>query len=305
MRVWATAALIAMLVQARASAEDAGPEAFLRRARFDPAQEYYLYVPGADACPEECPLFIFAHGTYSTGSGDFVMWKNYADKEGFILIAPHFEGSFNLLEKGEDRQLLRIVDEVDQEHPVDHSRVLLCGFSRGGMFAYRIAMQHPSFAHTVILFGAGDFAPPVRASGSRPARFYLASGSEDPFFPGQQESHFRALREAGYKVNAYEAKGVGHSIPTLSVTHVLGLFRAMKTGQPYELGGISSAAQPSASSQAMISGPSVTLHFKGGGAMTGRLVEERPDAVVIGWSSGSAEFSRERIDRIEKSQPIE
>ncbi len=294
----------AVLCMTSAFAQDEDPADFLEHARFDSTQEYYLYAPTSGVCSGPCPLFIFIHGSMSSGTGDFVMWKNYADKEGFILLAPHFEGYYDLQERGEDERLIKIVDEVHRHNPIDRKRVLLCGFSRGAMFAYRFAMRHPSFAHTVAVLNGGDFPSPVAASSSQSARFYIATGSVDPLFAGQHEPNVRALRDAGYQVIAHEAKGVGHSIPTASVTHILKFFSAMRDGEPFELstGSVGRASAPRVSPLDTLSGPSVTLHLKVGGRVNGRLVEDSPDAVVIGWPSGSATFKREIIDHIEKHE---
>ncbi len=284
-------------------ADEAAPEAFLQHAAFDSDQEYFLYVPPAEACGSACPLFIFVHGGMSSGSGDFTMWKMYADREGFILLAPHFKGRYDQMAQGEDERLLKIVDEVESRHSIDRRRVLLSGFSYGGRFAYRFSMAHPDFAHTVAVLNSGDFPPPDKASVANPSRYYLCVGSEEGVYPQQLRSEAELLKAAGYAVITYNAKGTGHSIPTASVTHVLRLLRSMKTGSPFSIQDVSATqtvAEPSARS--LPSGPEIILHLTRGGTVAGTLIEESPEEVVIGWPSGKAAFRRELIERIEKPE---
>lgn len=206
-----------------------------RHARFRYSQTYYLHVPTGYTSGRAWPLFICVHGAMASGKGDFLIWKQYADAEGFILLSPNFDGlsdQYHLLEGGVDRILLALIDEVSEEHRVDRAKILLSGFSRGGQFAYRFAMRYPDRVHTVVVLNAGDLPTPAPAMGGRRPRFYLAAGSEEAVYPQQLPSLAERLRRAGYPAEVYIAHGIGHSIPPRAIVDVVELFRAMRDAGP-------------------------------------------------------------------------
>ncbi len=64
-------------------------EPLLQSAKFDRSQTYYLHVPANYTADQAWPLFIAVHGGMASGLGDFKLWRQYADQEGFILLAPN------------------------------------------------------------------------------------------------------------------------------------------------------------------------------------------------------------------------
>jgi len=200
-----------------------------RQAYFDRTQTYYLHVPRDYDHRRAWPLFIAVHGGMASGAGDFKIWAQYADAEGFILLAPNFTGEFYRLESGSGRRLERLVEELNSIYWIDRHKVLLSGFSWGGQFAYRFAMAHPEFAHTVAIFNSGNFSIPTRRpSGLARPRFYLAVGMEEQVYAQQAPGFVDMLKRYDYQADLYLARGVGHSIPSRAVVDVLNLFRTMK-----------------------------------------------------------------------------
>lgn len=222
---------VATLVWGHVSLCEAAPamtEPALHSARFNPSQTYYLEVPGRYTGEQAWPLFIVIHGGMASGLGDFKLWRPYAEQEGFILLAPNMTGQYHLLEGGSDRALIHLVEELSQTYHIDRSKVLLTGFSWGGQFVYRFAMEYPAFAHTVAILNAADFPPPLPARGVIRPRFYLAVGAEEHVAPAHNGTLAAALRQAGYPVELLVARGVGHSIPSQAVVEILARVRAMK-----------------------------------------------------------------------------
>jgi len=185
-------------------------------------------VPAGYHADRAWPLFIAIHGGMASGIGEFTLWRQYADQEGFLLLAPNFSGRYHLFEGGSDRNLVKLVEEVSVDYRVDRERILLSGFAWGGEFAYSFAMAYPGLAHTVAVFNAGGFSRPVRADreAAHP-RFYLAVGAAEPQYPQDNQALADLLRRNGYQVELHVARGVGHSIPSAAIIDVLRLFREM------------------------------------------------------------------------------
>ncbi len=219
----------ASLILARSSAGWSSIDTTLQNARFRPSQTYYLYVPEAYSAlkPDRWPLLIAVHGRMASGRGEFQLWKQYADREGFVLVAPNFIGKFNEFEGGSDRTLVKIVEEVSQDYRIDRDRVLLSGFSWGAEFAYRFAMSYPSLVSAAALLNPGTLPAPERAQPGRRPRFYIAVGGNEPS-AAKAAGWAAALRQAGYQVELVVASGVGHSIPSRAIVDVLRLLREMK-----------------------------------------------------------------------------
>jgi poly(3-hydroxybutyrate) depolymerase len=108
----------------------------------DPAQEYWLYVPGQCTADHPCPVFVFVHGTEGSGRDFIRTWRDPADREGFIVVCPTFSQGYQGLEGGEDEALIAILDEVGQRCPSTEG-VIVSGFSGGAQFAHRFAFAHP------------------------------------------------------------------------------------------------------------------------------------------------------------------
>jgi predicted esterase len=163
----------------------------------------------------------------ASGEGDFNMWKPYADTEGFVLIAPNLTGEFYTLQNERDRMLKKLVDEVAATYRIDRGKILLAGFSWGGQFAYRMAMRHPEFAHTVAVFSGANFPPPSPREAVHPT-FYLSVGSEETTALQHNEELAQALKRLGYPVTLHVDRGRGHSMSPQAIVDVLKLVRTMK-----------------------------------------------------------------------------
>lgn len=221
-----------VLLPVRAAAIE-GEDPSLRHARFRPTQTYYLYVPQAYRLGgnDAWPLFVALHGSMTSGVGDFNLWKQYADQEGFILVAPNFPDQESVSIEQIDRRFVSIIEDVARDYRIDWHRILLSGFSWGGEFAYRFAMSYPRFAHSVAILCAASLPELVRPLAEVRPRFYLAAGGEDPQAVAQTRQVVAALKRSGYRAELYVARGVGSgAIPSKSVIDVLRLVREMKAG---------------------------------------------------------------------------
>jgi predicted esterase len=189
-------------------------------------------VPAAYTPTKSWPLFIVVHGTYASGTGIFKMWKQYADKEGYLLLAPNFQGEYDRfpdgkLEPGTDRQLIKLIDELDEEYAIDRKRILLGGFSRGGAYTVHFVFKHPEMIHTAVVFnGAPNFSTPKLMKPTS-TTFYLTAGSTEAEVVKIATQLAEFLKKKGVDVQLDIAEGYGHTTSPRAITETLRLFREM------------------------------------------------------------------------------
>jgi polyhydroxybutyrate depolymerase len=141
------------------------PRGLLERTiEHDNIQRTYIqYVPPQYDHVNSVPLVLFLHGAVGQGKNWISMnMDDFADKHGFILIAPDgFRTTWNAGKwqtnvNGEeitsrccgparDRSIddvgfiSRLLDTVESEYKVDPKRIYVTGISNGGVMAYRLA----------------------------------------------------------------------------------------------------------------------------------------------------------------------
>lgn len=222
---WLSVAFIVGLCPTPLGAE----EPRLYRARFDSRQTYHLHVPEGSAPSGGWPLFIFVHGTYASGVGDFQMWQRYADQERFLLLAPNFTDEYDRFPRHEDDALLQLIRQLNVQYGVDEAKILIGGFSRGGVFAFRFAFAHPHVPKVVAVLNGAPYLPSVEpGAGPRGARFYLSAGSAEPNTAQRAQRTAEDLRRRGYQADVRIAPGMGHTISPQAVMDVVRLVQEMK-----------------------------------------------------------------------------
>jgi predicted esterase len=188
----------------------------------DRSQAYWLYVPGQCSGERTCPAFVFVHGTGGSGQSFIKLWRDDADREGFVLVCPTFPLGYQTLDGGEDEKLLAILDEVEQNYAIS-SKAFVGGFSGGAQFAHRFAFAHPERTLAVAAHSAGWYDPPP--AGARQVPFLVTVGLEDTKRIEWARWFSRSLEQAGYDVTLVEIPGVGHSLSVAAIQATLDLWR--------------------------------------------------------------------------------
>ena len=200
-----------------------GPWRYRRVLSTDPDQTYYLYVPKRDSPETPLPLFVFVHGTGSSGLPFVETWKKHADAEGFVLLCPTFKRtSYMHLLDGEDTALLDIIAEVAQEYPL-RDRFFLAGLSGGAQFAHRFAFRHPERLCGAATHSAGSYDLPAPAANGVP--FVVTVGERDTQRLDLARWFADALAQQGYAVTFTVIPNVGHRLSPQAVEETLHLFR--------------------------------------------------------------------------------
>lgn len=122
------------------------------------AQPYIGYIPTAYDGHSEYPLLVYLHG-YSPFL-DIVNWSelspdllDIAETGDFLVVAPFARGNTDFQGIGE-RDVMHVIDRMQQRYSVDADRILLVGYSMGGMGAWTLAAHYPHrFAGALIVSG--------------------------------------------------------------------------------------------------------------------------------------------------------
>lgn len=122
------------------------------------AQPFVGYVPSAYDVLKPHPLLVYLHG-YSPFL-DIINWSelspellDVAEQGQFLVVAPFGRGNTDFQGIGE-QDVLRVIEEMRRRYRVDDDRILLVGYSMGGMGAWTIAAHYPHlFAGALIVSG--------------------------------------------------------------------------------------------------------------------------------------------------------
>ena len=173
---------------------------------------YYLYVPSTIKGP--APLIVMLHGSNRTGVTLVEKWKDYAKKEGIIIVGPD---ALNLRGWGSPQDgpdyLRDLIEELKGKHPINPRRVYLFGHSAGASFAIHMSlMESQYFAAAAIHAGAlaRDDMELVELA-KRKIPISIQVGDSDPLFPVEVVRATRdALKKADFPVELIEIPNHDH-----------------------------------------------------------------------------------------------
>jgi poly(3-hydroxybutyrate) depolymerase len=117
--------------------------------------DYYIYVPSTYNRSKKYPLVITLHGTWpwDTAWHQIREWKALAEEKQFIVVVPKLDSAQGILPVG-DSSLMEHLAEDEQEilslrrlivnrYSVDEKKILLTGFSAGGLPMFYVGLRHP------------------------------------------------------------------------------------------------------------------------------------------------------------------
>lgn len=180
--------------------------------------------PKGAAAKKAAPLLVVLHGHGGNMREATQQWQSAAQKMGAILLAPQgtnqigegkYEWGRNLDDVEEN--LLDAINKVMDEHKVDHSRVVLAGFSQGGLIAWTLGLRNPdTFRGLIPVCGRCD--APSESDTDEEAlaklRIYIMIGADDDeaLLKSNRDAEKR-FKKLGAKVKLKVFDGVGHAYP--------------------------------------------------------------------------------------------
>ena len=138
------------------------------------------FIPEGQTDPR--PLILLFHGAGRDGLSQIEMWEPVARRHGLVLLAPESQGSTWSLSNPNPALMLRLIDDLAAETPIDRNRIFLFGHSDGAAMAQLLLNRADGPWRAAALHGGG--APPSLMqpmAAPKPLRIYV--GAEDAIFP--------------------------------------------------------------------------------------------------------------------------
>lgn len=189
----------------------AAPQLLERFLGSDASQRYLIQLPSGYRADKKYTVFIAIHWYTGTAEQQVNEWKFYANKEKYILLCPQFADGYQLFQQNEDKKLIEIIKELEQEFHVGRGMVFLVGYSGGAQFAHRFAFRHCAYIRAVCVLAAGEYDSLPFSSQARKVKYFVAAGEEDPRFKSTKRFYL-GLKNNGYDVVFKSFPGVGHTL---------------------------------------------------------------------------------------------
>jgi poly(3-hydroxybutyrate) depolymerase len=178
-------------------------------------REYFLYVPPGISADHPVPLLVTLHGSGGNGSTFPTVWKDFADKEGIVVVGPNAIESarWDPTEDG-PRFMHDVVEEVRAKYPIDGKRIYLFGHSAGAVYGLQLAaLESEYFAAAVLSAGAIEPAYfKIFDYADRKIPMGIVIGTKDPLFPlSLVHPVIEALKSRGFPVAVDEIPGHDHN----------------------------------------------------------------------------------------------
>ena len=193
-------------------------EAF--KVRADKEAVVLTEAPKTVNSAKPAPLIVALHGYGGTANGMFNAWKNTARDFAAVLIAPQAldpagEGYSWTVSYEAEYLVLHAIEEARKKYNIDPGRIVVTGFSQGGLTTFNLALTHPTlFKGAIPISGFYDprVAPVPTKPGTKLPRFAILNGEQD-----QEAANNRAtgklIEAAGTSVLVNIYPGAGHALP--------------------------------------------------------------------------------------------
>lgn len=177
-------------------------------------------VPKSADSGKPATLIVALHGYGGRARGMLEAWRNTAEDFAAILIAPQAldkagEGFSWTVSYEAEYLVLHAIEEARKKHNIDPNRIVITGFSQGGLTTFNLAFTHPTmFKGAIPISGFYDprVAPVPTKPGTKLPRFAILNGERD-----QEADNNRAtaklIEATGTPVLVNIYPGVGHAFP--------------------------------------------------------------------------------------------
>jgi len=194
--------------------------------------EYYYYIPKKIAKSATVPFLVMVPGLSGRGQ-DFVnqQFKDFAKKEGFVIISPSFiedtknwesATSYQYPKAWSGQALNNILNSFVSKQNIHASTLYMLGFSAGAQFVSRYALLYPYYVTVCAFNAAGGTDDPLKYQATK---FYVAVGTQDEAIRKQNAQKFYDLaRQQGIDVTFKEYENVGHALSAEEINDELAFF---------------------------------------------------------------------------------
>lgn len=175
---------------------------------------YYLFIPRKLTTAAPAPLLVLLHGSGRNGLSLADKWKDLAEQEGFVLLAPDSAESAHWSVPDDGPAFLHhLVEAIRARHPINAQKIYLFGHSGGAIFALTMSLYESQyFAATAV--HAGSLYPDTFLLidlAKRKVPIHIQVGTNDPLFPLASVRATRdALNQKEFAVQLIEIPGHDH-----------------------------------------------------------------------------------------------
>ncbi|MFH1778258.1 MAG: alpha/beta fold hydrolase [Candidatus Omnitrophota bacterium] len=196
---------------------------------------FYYYIPQEVIKKRQnaCPVLVCVPGLSGDGK-QFVnnVFKNFAHKEKFVIIAPSFKfdeenfqsnSSYQYPSAWSGKALLKIIEKVERQNYITLSKIYLFGFSAGAQFSSRFALLWPERCRACAVHAAGGYTMPERKID---VIFFVTVCRGDSRRLSKAEKFYDTARRLGIKCDYKEYPG-SHELPNQQTYDSLAFFRKL------------------------------------------------------------------------------
>jgi predicted peptidase len=195
---------------------------------------YRIYVPENIGFFEKVPLVVFLHGAGERGNDNTVQMIHAVPQlisysmrknEKAIIVAPQCPEKLRWFETPWDKtehhttsepsvsmdKVIKLLDRMLAEYPIDADRVYVTGLSMGGYGTWDLSARRPElFAAALPVCGGGDV---TQAHKLAKLPLMTVHGDKDGAVPVQNSRQMvKAVRDAGGNITYIELAGQGHGV---------------------------------------------------------------------------------------------
>ncbi|HEY7330886.1 MAG TPA: PHB depolymerase family esterase [Gemmataceae bacterium] len=145
---------------------------------------YYVQLPPEYRHSRPYPVLIVLHEAGEKPSDMIQRWADAAAENGYILLAPEWQGGgngkYNYSEE-EHATVVNALRDLRRRFNTDEDRVFLSGLGEGGAMAYDVGLGHPDLFAGVLPMGAAPaFHSVLCWRNAQKLPFYVVYGSQGP-----------------------------------------------------------------------------------------------------------------------------
>lgn len=161
-----------------------------------------LLPPGYDNTKAYPAVLLFSGGPQQLRGAESSIitdWKQEADKRGYIVISPAAPAA-GLFFQGGARIFPAFLDQLRRDYRIA-GKFHVAGHSNGGLSAFHVAANHPSYLATVTGYpGLLQPASDQRLQALKPMCLFMHVGDQDPDWAGPMKQQQERLRRAGFRI---------------------------------------------------------------------------------------------------------
>lgn len=201
--------------------------------------KYFYYIPESIAKSNyrKAPYLIMVPGL--SGDGEYFVskvYKDFANKEGFVIISPSFkedaknwesEKSYQYPAAWSGNALNTIINTFSVKQNIVSNGMYLYGISAGAQFVSRYSLLYPDYVTACALNAPGGTDDPQKYQATK---FYVGIGTQDEAVRRDTATNFyQKAKRLGIDVT-YKEYDVGHALSPQAVTDELAFFSRIKNG---------------------------------------------------------------------------